>query len=194
MQCQLGLVEFGGRREINTGRLSTWRGVGRCVHHEERGPGLTAATGTTLIVTLTLITPLSEIQKLVDVVSATTGISAPENSSPHLTPCSRVFAVMSAELCCGFYRSLFVYVTRPLKRLSKRWRRYLWYRVDKRTMILKADSYFETFRSDSSSVLDKFSLYISELLYIEINVLEERHMFTLIIDFRIIYLFHYPVF
>ncbi|KYM85464.1 hypothetical protein ALC53_04707 [Atta colombica] len=71
MQCQLGLVEFGGRREINTGRLSTWRGVGWCVHHEERGPGLTAATGTTLIVTLTLITPLSEIQKPVVVVSAT---------------------------------------------------------------------------------------------------------------------------
>ncbi|KAL0103377.1 hypothetical protein PUN28_017562 [Cardiocondyla obscurior] len=56
---------FGGRREINTGRLSTWRGVGRCVHHEERGSGLTAATGTALIVTLTLIAPLNEIQKLV---------------------------------------------------------------------------------------------------------------------------------
>lgn len=113
MQCQLGLVEwFGGRREINTGRLSTWRGVGWCVHHEERGPGLTAATGTTLIVTLTLITPLSEIQKPVVVVSATMGISAPENSSPHLTPCSRVFAVMSAELCVADF------IGRPLYMLQ----------------------------------------------------------------------------
>ncbi|EZA53419.1 hypothetical protein X777_06500, partial [Ooceraea biroi] len=33
-----------------------------------------------------------------EVVSVTSGISAPENSSSHLTPCSRVFAVMLAEL------------------------------------------------------------------------------------------------
>lgn len=174
MQCQLGLVEFGGRREINTGRLSTWRGVGRCVHHEERGPrtGINGCYWHDLDCDLNLDNALERDTKARRRrIGNTTGISAPENSSPHLTPCSRVFAVMSAELCCGFYRSLFVYVTRPLKRLSKRWRRYLWYRVDKRTMILKADSYFETFRSNSSSMLDKFSLYISELLYIEISIL-----------------------
>lgn len=52
-------------------------------------------------------------------------------------------------------------------------------------MILKADSYFETFLSDSSSMLDKLFLYISELSYMEINVLEGHHIFTLIVDSRI---------
>ncbi|TGZ49156.1 Ribosome-releasing factor 2, mitochondrial [Temnothorax longispinosus] len=56
-----------------------------------------------------------DIQKppvVVVVLSATTGISAPENSSPHLTPCSRVFAVMSAELCVADF------IGRPLYMLQ----------------------------------------------------------------------------